>query len=115
MVLDVGARTSQQRAAADVEISIRYPETADGAAPEWLAQLGSDIRRRLSASRFSTSVALVGADSSSLTAATRVPVVEVTSIAPPHTAGSSRVHDALVEATVAAYQATGLLRIAATT
>ena len=112
LVLDVGARTSQQRAAADVEISIRYPETADGAAPEWLAQLGSDIRRRLSASRFSTSVALVGADSSSLTAATRVPVVEVTSIAPPHTAGSSRVHEALVEAAVAAYQATGLLRIA---
>ena len=113
LVLDVGARTSQQRASADVEISIRYPETDDGAAPEWLAQLGSDIRRRLNASRFSTSVALVGADSSSLTTAMGVPVVEVTSIAPPHTAGSSRVQDSLVEAAIAAYQATGLLRIAA--
>ncbi|MEM7091424.1 MAG: ATP-binding cassette domain-containing protein [Actinomycetota bacterium] len=114
IVIDVGARTSPTRAADDVEIAIRYQDAGGGAAPDWLAHLGSDIRRRLSASRFSVSVTLESAESSSLTGATGLPVVEVTSVSPPHMVGSDRVHEALLDASLAAYQATGLLRVNAT-
>lgn len=109
VMIDIGERQTAHRTNADVEIVIRHDAGPDGA-PDWLAQLGSDIRRRLKASRFSVSVALAEADSSSITRTTGVPVIEVTAISPPHTAGSDRSALAVIEAAQAAYEATGLLR-----
>jgi len=107
-LIDVGERLSNQRAEADIEVAIRYVCDADQNAPGWLAHVGSDVRRRLKTSRFSANVSLVPATNGSLTDIAGVPLIEVTALSPPHTSGTGRMNDALVEVTDAVYRAIGL-------
>lgn len=115
VIIDVGEREAAQRSSADIEVAVRYDASVEASAPEWLAQLGSEMRRYLRTSRFSADVNLVAADSASVVRATGVPVIEVTAISPPHTAGSERATQAVIEAALAAYQSTALLRPATAT
>lgn len=109
LVFDIGERASTTRPNADIEVTIRFTPGDDNTGPDWLAQLGSDIRRRLAASAFSVNVSLVAAESTSLTANTGIPVVEITAVSPPHLIDSHLSQQSLIEASLAACQAAALV------
>ena len=102
VIIDIGKREGVQRPTADLEVSIRYFDAPSGSVPEWIALLGSEIRRRMRTSHFTVEVSMTRAESSSITSVTGVPVVEVTATAPPHMSSPGRSAAGLVEAGVAA-------------
>jgi hypothetical protein len=104
LVLDVAQTANRLTTGADIEITLHFVPEPDGSVPHDIATLGIDIGRRLKESPATSHIALMPCLPTSLTAATGLPLIELTASHAGNDATSEHGLDALLEAAGAVYQ-----------
>lgn len=105
LIIDVAQSPRELPTAADVEIRFHYVPASDGSAPGWLTRTALDVGQRLKDSRHTSHITLTPGLPESVTAVRGIPLIELTSTNDPDLTTERESLEALVEATLATYEA----------